>query len=432
VHRIRSLALACFVAILACHASAAELDPAQPESAGFASDRLKMIDDYMNARVASGHAPGGTELVARQGKAVLFHTYGVANPEHGTPVRRDTIFRVYSQTKLVTGVALMILFEEGRWRFDDPVTRFVPEFAKLKVFKGLNADGTMAVEDAARPPTMREIITHTGGFGYGLGTDGPVEKAYNESGFLTASSADDAIARIAKLPLATQPGQHWRYSASVDIQGYIVERISGQKLGDFMQSRIFGPLKMADTGFYVPAAKMDRFATLKSYDAKTNSLVAPSGVLVFDYTKPPGAASGGAGLVSTTMDFARFAEMLVNGGALEGARVLSPAAVRLLASNHMAEEIRAHDEEPFSARSGVGFGVDASVVLDAAKAGTTQGEGTIAWGGAAGSWFWIDPYNDLICIGMLQVMDRWSDPELRTIDSDVSALVYRALADPTR
>ncbi|MGH8263926.1 MAG: serine hydrolase domain-containing protein [Steroidobacteraceae bacterium] len=432
MHRIRILAFACVATFIACSASAEELTAAQPESVGFSSERLRMIDDYMNARVASGHAPVGTVLIARHGKVVMFHIYGQANPERGTPVRRDTIFRIYSQSKLVTGIALMILFEEGRWHFDDPVTRFVPEFAKLKVFKGLNADGTMSVEDAVRPPTMREVITHTAGFGYGLGTDGPVEKAYNESGFLTAPSADDAIARIAKLPLASQPGQHWRYSASVDIQGYIVERISGQKLGDFMQSRIFGPLKMADTGFYVPAAKMDRFATLKTYDAKTNSLVAPSGVLVFDYSKPPGAASGGAGLVSTTMDFARFAEMLVNGGELDGARVLSSAAVRLLASNHMADDIRAHDEEAFSAHSGVGFGVDASVVLDAAKAGTTQGEGTIAWGGAAGSWFWIDPRNDLICVGMLQVMDRWNDPEMRTIDSDISALLYRALVDPSR
>ncbi|HZF14865.1 MAG TPA: serine hydrolase domain-containing protein [Steroidobacteraceae bacterium] len=417
-------------AVGAAHAPA--LAPASPESVGFSPGRLAMLDAYLKAKVASGHAPGATMLIARHGKVVLFNTYGQADRARGTAVERDTIFRIYSQTKLVTGVALMTLFEEGRWRFDDPVTRFIPEFAKLKVYQGRNADGTLALDDAMRPASMREIITHTGGFGYGLGTSDDVEKAYNASGYLAAPSADDAIARIAELPLASQPGLHWRYSASVDIQGYIIERLSGRKLGDFMQERIFGPLRMNDTAFHVPASKAGRFATLESYDRATNSLTEPSGVLVFDYSKPPGAASGGAGLVSTTMDFARFAQMLLNGGELDGARVLSPAAVKLLESNHLASEIRAKNDEAFSEHTGVGFGVDAAVVLDAAKAGTLQGEGTISWGGAAGSWFWIDPKNDLLAVGMLQVMERWSDPALRTIDYDTSALVYRALVDPAK
>jgi CubicO group peptidase (beta-lactamase class C family) len=274
------------------------------------------------------------------------------------------------------------------------------------------------------------LLTHSAGFGYGLSDDNPVDKAYHQSGFLTAADSTDAIQRIAKLPLASQPGQHWRYSAAVDIQGYIVERISGQSLADFMQSRIFGPLKMHDTAFYVPAAKRNRLVAMKAYDAASKSLIEPSGVLMFDYSRPPGAASGGAGLVSTANDYLRFAQMLLNGGELEGARILSPAAVKLLASNHLAEDIRAKPDEPFATRTGVGFGVDVSVVTDTAKAGTLRGEGTYDWGGAAGTWFWIDPKNDVIFVGMIQVMNRWQYPQLQNIDTETSALVYRALVEP--
>jgi CubicO group peptidase (beta-lactamase class C family) len=345
---------------------------------------------------------------------------------------KSAIFRIYSQTKVVTGVAMMMLFEEGKWRFDDPVTRFVPEFKSLRVFKGLNADGSMRLEDIGRPPTMRELLTHSAGFGYGLSTDTPVDKAYAESNFMAAASSQDAIERIAKLPLISQPGVHWIYSAAADIQGYIVERISGQPLSDFLQTRIFGPLRMNDTGFYVPASKNSRFVALKSYDAASKSLVAPSGVLMFDYSHPPGAASGGAGLVSTASDYLRFTQMLLNGGELEGVRILAPATVRLLASNHLAEDIRAKSDERFAARTGTGFGVDVAVVEDAAKAGTLRGEGSYDWGGAAGTWFWIDPKNDLIFIGMIQVMNRWQDPQLQNIDTETTALVYGALVNPAK
>ena len=203
-------------------------------------------------------------------------------------------------------------------------------------------------------------------------------------------------------------------------------------LADFMQSRIFGPLRMKDTGFYVPASKRDRFVALKSYDARSKSLGAPSGPLVFDYSRPPGTASGGAGLVSTASDYLRFAQMLLNGGELDGVRILAPATVRLLASNHLADDIRAKADESFSEHTGMGFGVDVAVVLDSAKAGTLRPAGSYDWGGAAGTWFWIDPSNDLIFIGMIQVMERWKDPQLKDIDIDTSALVYGALVAPAK
>lgn len=404
--------------------SSAAPGPARPpaERVGFSAERLASLQAYMQHLVDGGSVPGAVIALARHGKPVLFDSFG--------HVDTGSIFRIYSQTKVVTGVAMMILFEEGKWRFDDPVTKFIPEFKQLRVFDGLNADGSMKLADLKRSPTMRELLTHSAGFGYGLSDDNPVDKAYSLSGFLTAVNATDAIERIAKLPLASQPGLHWRYSAAADIQGYIVERISGESLADFMQHRIFGPLKMSDTAFYVPAAKLSRFVALKSYDPVSKSLTAPSGVLNFDYSRPPGAASGGAGLVSTASDYLRFAQMLLNGGELEGARVLSPSAVQLLASNHLADNIRDKPEEPFSTHTGTGFGVDVSVLLDTAKAGSTRGAGTYEWGGAAGTWFWIDPTNGVVFIGMIQVMNRWVDPALQSIDADSAALVYRALISP--
>jgi CubicO group peptidase (beta-lactamase class C family) len=403
---------------------------ATPAQAGFSPERLARLDEYMKRQVAGGHIPGAVTLLARHGKIVAFNSYGESDPDRRVAMSRDAIFRIYSQTKVVTGVAMMMLFEEGKWRFDDPVTRFLPELKSLRVCKGFNEDGSMQLEDISRPPTMRELLTHSAGFGYGLSDDNPVDKVYAQSQFLHAANSTEALEKISKLPLASQPGLHWRYSAAVDLQGYIVERISGLSLGEFMERRIFGPLRMKDTGFYVPASKQDRFVILKAYDAASKSLTAPSGTLVFDYSRPPGTASGGAGLVSTATDYLRFAQMLLNGGELDGVRILAPATVKLLASNHLAQDIRAKAEESFSEHTGMGFGVDVAVVLDSARAGTLRAEGSYDWGGAAGTWFWIDPRNDLIFIGMIQVMDRWKDPQLQNIDTETTALVYGALVSP--
>lgn len=416
----------------ACQAAGAALPSATPESVGFSSERLARLDDYLEHLIESGHMPGATALVARHGKVVKFETYGRADAERGVPMQHDAIFRIYSQTKPVTGVALMILFEEGKWRFDDRVTKFIPEFTDMRVFSGLAEDGSIQLEALERPPTMRELLTHSAGFGYGLSADDPVEKRYFDADFMQAASSSHAIEQIAGLPLASQPGRHWRYSAASDIQGYIVERLSGQSLAEFMRARIFEPLGMTDTAFHVPADKASRLVPLRSYDPEQNALESASGILVFDYSKPPATASGGAGLVSTTRDYARFAQMILNGGELDGARILSPMAVRLLSANHLAEDIRVQPDEPFSTRSGVGFGVDFAVVTDAARAGTMQGAGTLSWGGAAGSWFWIDPANDLFVLGMMQVMNRWANPALQNIDSETSALIYGALVAPEK
>jgi len=345
---------------------------------------------------------------------------------------KDTIFRIYSQTKPVTGVAMMILFEEGRWRLDDPVTKFVPELANLRVYKGQNPDGTFITEPAARPPTMREIMSHTGGFAYGLRTDQPVEKAYRDSGLLGSKTQAEFLTALAKLPLASQPGTEWRYSVSVDIQGLIVERLSGMSLADFMKSRIFDPLKMTDTGFWVPAAKSDRLAALYMIDPKARKLVPADSFMVLDVSKPPTIASGGGGLVSTTADYARFVQMLLNGGELDGARILAPGTIELMASNHLTDIVMAAPDAAFSPAKGMGFGLDFAVVTDPARAGTLRGKGTYSWGGAAGTWFWIDPKNDLFMLGMIHILGKDADPALAHIDDNAATLVYQALVDPAK
>jgi CubicO group peptidase (beta-lactamase class C family) len=408
-----------------------ELPVAAPESVGFSSQRLALIDSYVAKQIATGRLPGFSVLLMRHGKVVLQKVYGKADLDKGNPLQRDSLFRIYSQTKPVTGVALMILFEQGKWHFDDPVTKFIPEFNQLRVFKGVNPDGSVQTEPISRPPTMRELLTHTAGFAYGLDRSSPIESAYFEADFMRAPDTNHAIAKIAALPMFDQPGQHWHYSAAADIQGYIVERLSGQSLADFMQAHIFGPLGMNDTAFYVPAEKRSRLVGMKQVDGNLLKLIEPNTILNFDYSRPPPVDSGGAGLVSTLHDYARFAQMLLNGGQFDGVRILSPASVRLMDSNQLADDIRAKPEA-FSVRSGVGFGVDVNVTLDTAKAGTLGGVGSFGWGGAAGTNFWVDPSNDVVCVSLMQVLQRWQDPELKNFDNDLSTLVYAALVEPEK
>ncbi|MBN8428918.1 MAG: beta-lactamase family protein [Xanthomonadales bacterium] len=430
-------AVACMLALSVTSAdpSVSAASPAlravNPQAQGFSAERLQRLQDYLGGLVDSGQVPGYSALLARKGQVVWAAHYGMADDVQRVPLSEDSIFRVYSQTKVVTGVALMMLFEQGKWHFDDPITKYIPEFEHLRVFKQQNPDGSLELEDLQRPPTMRELVTHAAGFGYGLGKDTPVEAAYWNDHYIHSASTDAAIAKLAELPMASQPGLHWHYSAAVDVQGYIIERISGQRLDEFMQNHVFGPLGMTDTAFHVPADKWSRLVRLRAYDSTTRTLVdASDPVLVLDYSKPPAVASGGAGLVSTVHDFARFAQVLVNDGELDGVRILSPAAVKLLCSNQLSEQIRSTPGEGFNHDSGWGFGVDVAVITDQAKAGTLRPAGSYEWGGAAGTWFWVDPVNDLIFIGMIQVMNRWGHPQLVNIDKDSAALVYGALVEP--
>lgn len=414
-----------------------QLMPAPAESAGFSPQRLKLLDAAMDGAVDRGEVAGIETMLVRHGKIVDLHLHGLKSLSAGKPVTRDTIFRIYSQTKPLVGVAMMILFEEGRWRLDDPITKYIPEFANLKVLTGVDAKGQMTVEDIKRPPTMRELMTHTAGFGYGLRTGNPVDDAFRDQKVLSSSSLQDLIDKVAKIPLLYQPGTKWSYSVAVDIQGYIIEKLTGQRLGDFMAERIFKPLGMMDTGFFVPPSQKARLSEVYVSNPKTGKLLELTRMLfpaLQDFTKQPPLDSGGGGAVSTVDDYARFCQMILNKGEYDGVRILSPATIALMQANHVASGV---SSDPMSAGGVViggdalGFGLDFAVVLDSAKLGTLQGNGSIWWGGAAGTWFWIDPKNDLFFLGMIQRFGGGAAGS-EQLGVQSQTLVYSALTDPAR
>lgn len=409
-----------------------QIAPVAPQTVGFDAQRLGRLDAAMAKVVADGRVAGMTTLLVRHGKLVQYKTYGQASLADAKPMTKDTIVRIYSMTKPITGVAMMILFEEGKWNLDDPVSKYVPELANLTVMTGVDDKGQIITVPAKRSPTMREVMSHTAGFGYGLEYTNPVDKQFRDKGVLASSSLQEAVNRVATIPLKFQPGTEWAYSISVDLQGYIVEKLSGQKLGDFMKSRIFDPLKMKDTAFYTGPEKASRLAALYVGDPRSGKLVEAKSIASFtlpDYIKPPLMESGGGGLVSTTSDYGRFAQMILNKGELDGVRILAPATVELMGTNAISKDVLVNANGSIGTRfnEAVGFGLDFLVVNDPRKAGSLVGKGTLSWGGAAGTWFWIDPTNDLYFVGMIQRMGGTGGDDLGTL---ARTLTYQALTDP--
>ncbi len=430
------------------------LEEQSPASAGFSAERLARLDAAMTGLVEGGAFAGMVTLLARRGQVVSYKAHGKQDLETGVPMARDTIFRCASMTKPVTGVAMMILYEEGKWRPEDPLHLHIPEFRDLKVWSGDDEAGRPILERPRHPPTVGELMSHTAGFSYGFPpATNPVDKAYNEAGLFRAAPGGRAAAkdlrefieRLAKIPLLYQPGSRWVYSVSVDIQGYLVEKLSGQTLPAFFRERIFAPLGMADSGFSLPEAKLPRLATTYMGDAAGGKLVPQP--LPGDITAEPSLPSGGGGLVSTAPDYARFAQMLVNGGMLDGARILAPSSVRLMSANHLGEGLLASDgyaparpnglrmTDPvktpdafgvafFRVRPGIGFGYDVSVIYDPERAGRTVGKGTYHWDGAYGTWFWVDPTHEVIFVGMIQRPDLQNIPNVQEL---TRTLVYQAL-----
>jgi CubicO group peptidase (beta-lactamase class C family) len=409
----------------------ASLPPAaSPESVGFSADRLKRLDAAMQGFVDSGRVAGMTTYLARHGKVVAVHAYGRKSLD-GAPMTRDAIFRIYSMSKPITSVAMMVLFEEGKWRLDDPISKYLPEFAHMKVVAGTDPRGQPIIEDAKRPPTMRELMSHTAGFGYGQMDGREANRLFRERRVLQADSLQAMTETVAGIPLLSQPGTAWSYSIGMDLEGRIIEKLSGQPLSQFFQERIFTPLKMKDTAFTVPADKLDRLTGLYGSDPTTGKLSSMSGMmedLVHDYSKPPRTESGGGGLVSTAGDYARFAQMLANGGVLDGARILSPGSVKLMGTNaisHPAFAIPNGNGIRFG--EAVGYGLGVMVVNDPAAIGSLEGKGTMSWDGAASTWFWVDPANDVVFVGMIQVM---GGPVRLDLEALSRTLTYQALVDP--
>jgi CubicO group peptidase (beta-lactamase class C family) len=384
--------------------------PAEPESVGLSSAGLAKIDAMLEDLIARGELPGASILVARHGKLVHRAVLGLKNLATGEPLAEDTIFAIFSMTKPVTAVAMMLLFEEGRWSPDDPIAKHLPEFAEVRLLGGAAPD---------HAPTLGELMTHTAGLGYGIGL-GPhdaVDQAYIDAGVWEAESLADMARRVAAAPLAYQPGSAWRYSIAMDVQGAIIERLTGETLPDFMRSRIFAPLRMDDTDFYVPEPKQPRRATLyHMYGAPTLTLL-DHPLFARDGVAIPKIPSGGGGLFSTAWDYGRFAQMLLNKGEMEGTRVLKPASVATMTANHLPRPIleREVDAGFQHIRLGFGYGYNGAVCDDPALAKADVGAGTYQWDGASGVWFWIDPENDLIFVGMIQRMLQDGMPRLQAM-----------------
>ena len=413
-HLARRLAGAVSAVALAAVATgpvlAADVSLAAPTEVGFTASGVDALTAEMQALVDQKKLAGAVTLLAREGKVVHYEAYGVQDVATGQPTKLDTIYRIASMTKPVTGVAMMILWEEGRWSLDDPVAKHIPEFADLMV---ATADG--GTEPQAHPMTMRELMSHTAGF--------DVSAGYDDDG-LQDGDLQAMIDKLAALPLAVQPGTDWRYGPSVNIQGYIVEKLSGQSLDDFFKSRIFDPLKMDDTGFHIDEAKLDRVSAVHTYGE--DGLIAPAGEVRAAPTSPPTFLSGSGGLLSTAEDYWRFAQMLANGGELDGVRILRPETVELMRTNVLAQGVTVDLYGP--SQTGTGFGLDFAVINDPQAAGTPQGLNSFYWGGAFGTWFWIDPTNDLVFVGMIQNL-RGSIPGAGTpAMREISPrLVYEAL-----
>ena len=349
----------------------------------FAQDRYAALDAAMHRLVDEKKLAGVVTLVAIKGKLRHVDAYGRLDVSQPAPVHEDSIFRLASMTKPIVGVAMMMLWEEGRWKLDDPVAKHIPQFAGLKV---KSADGALVAQRT--PMTMRQLMSHSAGFG--------VSASY-EGVDLRRGGLPGMIGTLAALPLRSQPGTDWAYGPSVDIQGYVVQQLSGQTLDVFLKTRIFDRLGMADTGFWVDPSKVARVARIHTY---TDGVLTPAGERNVIPTSTPAFLSGSGGLFGTAPDYWRFCQMLLDGGAAGGERLLKASTVKLMHTNVLAPGVEVDLYSPDA--KGQDFGMDFAIVRDPALAQTAKAQGSYYWGGAFGTWFWIDPAHDLIFVGMIQ------------------------------
>ena len=415
---------------------ASPLPIAPPESVGFSPERLDRLDGAMRSEIDAGHYAGISVMVARHGKLVKFRRYGYQALGAREPLREDAIFRIASMTKPIIAVAMLLLYEEGKWQLDDPVNKFIPEFADLQVLQ----DGKLVPLD--RPMTMRHLMASSAGFAFGpaVGSTNPEVDEMYAAADLWSGTNDDIIPKLAKLPLEAQPGTLFRYGLQQEVQGAILRRISGEGLDTFLERRIFTPLGMKDTGFDVAPENRNRIPPRYALDQDIKLILAP------DQSPFPAVAGTPAGvkpkfllsiagLYSTAQDYLRFAQMLANRGTLDGVRILSPSSVKLMTSNLLPQGVPMRFNQPFA---GVGYGMNVGIVLDPSHAdfnGGAIGAGTFYWGGVHGTWFWVDPTNDVVVVGMIQQQDGGNPPTGRPypvpdIRGISRSITYGALVDP--
>ena len=361
--------------------------------------RLDAVTADIQARIDANKLSGAVVMIAQDGEIQMTKSLGYQNVEDQVPMSDDTIFRIFSMTKPITGTALMMLYDEGKFTLDDAVEKHLPELAGMEVFVSQNDDGSWVTEPADHPMTVRELMSHTGGLLYTPPlSQGPVANAYFQAGIMNLPNYTlaESIPALGDIPLDYQPGTQWVYSISVDVQGYLVEKLSGKTFDVFLQERLFDPLAMVDTGFYVKSDNASRLS--RQYSPGQNGTLTRTDNGSF--LTPPKFLSGGGGLTSTAADYMKFAQMHLNGGELNGKRILSEEAVQFMRSNQLPDAVPDIGE----LYPGNVFGLDFAIVTDSAA---YQGApvGTHWWWGIAGSWFWIDPVENVVFIGMIQNSD---------------------------
>ena len=397
---------------------------AEPEVVGMSSERLERLDTVMQGYVDRNEVAGVVTLVARRGKVVHFSAAGQRDVENGAAMTHDTIFRMASMTKPIASVALMMLYEEGRFQLRDPISKWLPEFSDMQVAVPSPPQerlaGVYKLVPAARPITVQHVLTHTAGLSNSY-------RGITRPDFLEMSAqrqpndtVGDMLKRLATLPLNFHPGDAWEYGRGTDVVGRLVEVMSGQTLDSFFRERIFDPLDMPDTHFYLPMSKLDRFAAQYGPGDDGTIVLADPAAAESRYVKEPHVYfSGAGGLVSTARDYFRFHQMMLNGGELDGVRILSRKTVELMTTNHTG------DYGIWLAGPGYGFGLGYAIVTDLGPSGTPRSEGSYYWGGAFGTIFWVDPSEELISIMLTQIRPYTH----LNIRPDLATLTYQAVVD---
>jgi CubicO group peptidase (beta-lactamase class C family) len=385
-----------------------------PASVGLSAERLERLSRVLGAEVARGRVPGAVALIARNGRVAYFEAFGERDPVAGSPMAKDSIFRIYSMTKPVVSVAAMMLWEEGRFFLDEPIGKYLPELNDLKV--AVQRDGSLEHVPTSRKITIQDLFRHTSGLTYEFRGSGPIHKMYMDAKIYTRNQSNaDQTATLGRMPLIHQPGSRWEYSRSTDVLGRLIEVLSGETLGAFLQTRIFAPLGMVDTAFHVPQSKHSRLAEAFAKDPESGGTVQ-----LLEVRTAPKFESGGGGLVATANDYARFLQMMLNRGSLEGIRLLSRKTVELMTADHLGAITGAPD----LLVPGYGFGLGFAVRLQAGISAMPGSVGQYFWGGLAGTTFWVDPAENLF--GILLIQAPGQREYFRLLFRD---MVYSAFAD---
>jgi len=431
------------------------LEVVEPQAVGLCAQRLLRLDAWLQAQIDSERLSGASVLIGRRGKVAYLRAAGLADQQSGQAFDSNSIVRIYSMTKAVTTVAAMMLYEQGHFQLDDPVARYLPEFAHTPVWKGVGF-GLQDTEPQSVPMTVRHLMTHTSGLTYGFMQTNVVDEAYRAADVEfpgSAGSLAELVQRVAAIPLLCQPGSQWNYSVSSDVLGRLVEVWSGQNLQDYFQEHLFTPMAMHDTGFHVADANHRRFASLyappsggslggigtsnpdKNNPDKSHAGDKKTGLKLQDaaatsrFLQPAQLYSGGGGLTSSIMDYARFCQMLLNGGELDGVRLLGRKTVAYMRQNHLPDnkDMAAMGQPVWSETSydGIGFGLGFAVVIDPVKAHIVTSVGEYHWGGAASTFFWLDPEEDLFVVFLTQLIPSSTYP----IRRELRTRVYQALVD---